>query len=142
MCRVLGVARSWFTIALIRGRKVQVEAWLPREYAAVEDGGFVTKKIAGGHIAQVRDLATGRIGHLSDRRCRDDPDRRAGRPRAPAPGRSARRARDRRRDHGRARTGEGPMIWSVNPLSVFPRRHVVRVETERAAQITARLLAE
>ena len=53
------------TIALIRGRKVQVEAWLPREYA-VERGRFVTRKIAGGHIAQVRDLATGRIGHLSD----------------------------------------------------------------------------
>lgn len=54
------------TIALIRGRKVQVEAWLPREYAAVERGRFVTRKIAGGHIAQVRDLATGKVGHLSD----------------------------------------------------------------------------
>lgn len=54
------------TIALIRGRKLRVEAWLPREYTAVQQGRFVTKKIAGGHIAQVRDLATGRLGYLSD----------------------------------------------------------------------------
>ena len=54
------------TIALVQGRKIRVEAWLPREYAAVERGRFVTKRIAGGHLAQVRDLATGRVGHLSD----------------------------------------------------------------------------
>ncbi len=53
-------------IVLIEGRKVQVEAWLPRDYAAVERGRFVTKRIAGGHLAQVRDLRTGRIDHLSD----------------------------------------------------------------------------
>ena len=63
--RAVGTVRIG-TIALIRGRKVRVEAWLPREYAAVERGRFVTRKIAGGHIAQVRDLATGRIGRLSD----------------------------------------------------------------------------
>jgi hypothetical protein len=61
-----GRVRAIGTIALVRGRKVQVEAWLPREYAAVERRRIVTKKIAGGHIALVRDLATGRIGHLSD----------------------------------------------------------------------------
>jgi len=54
------------TIVLIRGRKLQVEAWLPRDYSAWERGGFVNKRIAGGHIAQVRELATGRVGHLSD----------------------------------------------------------------------------
>ena len=54
------------TIVLIRGRKLQVEAWLPRDYSAWERGGFVTKRIAGGHIAQVREMATGRVGHLSD----------------------------------------------------------------------------
>ena len=54
------------TILLIQGRKVQVEAWIPREYACVERGRVVTKKIAGGHLAQVRDLATGRSGTLSD----------------------------------------------------------------------------
>ncbi len=54
------------TIALIEGRKIQVEAWLPREDAIVERGRFVRKRIAGGHLAQVRDLAAGRIGHLSD----------------------------------------------------------------------------
>ncbi|WP_299656176.1 hypothetical protein [uncultured Jannaschia sp.] len=54
------------TIALIRGRKVQVMAWLPRDDTAVECGRFVTKRIAGGHIALVRDLATGRTGQLSD----------------------------------------------------------------------------
>ena len=53
-------------IALIHGRKVQVMAWLPRDYTAVERGRFVIKRIAGGHLAQVRDLATGQIGHLSD----------------------------------------------------------------------------
>jgi len=54
------------TIVLIQGRKLQVEAWLPRDYSAWERGRFVTKRIAGGHLAQVRDLATGRSGHLSD----------------------------------------------------------------------------
>ncbi len=54
------------TVAIVRGRKVQVEAWLPREYAAAVGGRFVTKRIAGGHIAQVRDLATNRTGRLSD----------------------------------------------------------------------------
>ena len=54
------------TILLLQGRKVQVEAWIPRAYAAVERGRCVTKRIAGGHIAQVRDLASGRIGRLSD----------------------------------------------------------------------------
>lgn len=54
------------TIVLIRGRKLQVEAWLPRDYSAWERGRFVTKRIAGGHLAQVRELATGRVGHLSD----------------------------------------------------------------------------
>lgn len=34
------------------------------------------------------------------------------------------------------------MIYSVYLLSAFPRQHVIYTETERAAQITARLLAE
>ena len=63
------------TIALVQCRKIRVEAWLPREYAAVERGRFVTKRIAGGHLAQVRDLATGRVGpslgRLPGRRRRD-----------------------------------------------------------------------
>jgi hypothetical protein len=54
------------TIALVQGRKVRVEAWLPREYATVERGRFVPNHISGGHLAQVRDLATGRVGPLSD----------------------------------------------------------------------------
>ncbi len=54
------------TIVLIQGRKLQVEAWIPREYTAFERGRFITKRIAGGHLAQVRDLATGKTGHLSD----------------------------------------------------------------------------
>ena len=54
------------TVAIVHGRKVQVEAWLPGEYATVERGRLVTRKIAGGHMALVRDLATGRTGHLSD----------------------------------------------------------------------------
>ncbi len=54
------------TIVLIRGRKLQVEAWLPRDYTTVQNGRFVLKRIAGGHLAQVRDLATGKTGYLSD----------------------------------------------------------------------------
>jgi hypothetical protein len=53
-------------ILLIQGRKVQVEAWLPRDCTAFERGPFVLKRIAGGHIAQARDLATGRAGGVSD----------------------------------------------------------------------------
>ncbi len=53
-------------IVLIQGRKLQVEAWIPREYTAFEAGRFITKRIAGGHLAQVRDLATGKTGYLSD----------------------------------------------------------------------------
>ena len=34
------------------------------------------------------------------------------------------------------------MIWSLYLLSVTPRRFVIHTEKERAAQITARLLAE
>ena len=72
------------TIVLIQGRKLRVEAWLPRDYTAVDRGRFVTKRIAGGHLAQVRELATGRTGHLSDawlidavRVRTDEPDGRA-----------------------------------------------------------------
>ena len=54
------------TIVLVQGRKLQVEAWIPRDYSAWERGRFVTRRIAGGHLAQVRDLATGRVGRLSD----------------------------------------------------------------------------
>ena len=53
-------------VLLIHGRKVQVEAWLPREDTARERGRFVLKRIASGHVAQVRDLATGRAGGVSD----------------------------------------------------------------------------
>jgi len=53
-------------ILLIHGRKVQVEAWLPRDCTAFVHGRFVLKRIAGGHVAQVRDLATGRAGGVSD----------------------------------------------------------------------------
>ena len=51
---------------IVRGRKLRVEAWLPREYAAVVGGRLETRRIAGGHLALVRDLATGRIASLSD----------------------------------------------------------------------------
>lgn len=54
------------TIVLLQNRKVQVEAWIPRDYTAVERGRFITKRIAGGHMAQVRDLATNRSARLSD----------------------------------------------------------------------------
>ena len=54
------------TIVRVRGRTLIVDAWLPRDYTTVERGRFVTKRIAGGHLALVRDLATGRSAPLSD----------------------------------------------------------------------------
>lgn len=54
------------TIARVHGRKLRVEAWLPREYTVFERGRFITKRISGGHLAQVRDLATNRVATLSD----------------------------------------------------------------------------
>lgn len=38
--------------------------------------------------------------------------------------------------------GEAAMAYSVLLISQHPHRHIVHVETERSAQITARLLAE
>ena len=77
------------TIVLIQGRKVQVVAWLPRDTSAWDRGRFVTRRMAGGHLAQVRDLATGQIGQLSDAWlvdavciCTDEPNGRALRRRA------------------------------------------------------------
>lgn len=54
------------TIVRVRGRTLIVDAWLPRDYTIVERGRFVTKRRAGGHLALVRDLATGRATPLSD----------------------------------------------------------------------------
>ena len=54
------------TIVRVRGRKLLVDAWLPRDYVVLERGQYVIKRIAGGHLAVVRDLATGRSATLSD----------------------------------------------------------------------------
>lgn len=58
------------TVVRVRGRKLIVDAWLPRDYTTVEHvngrSRFVAKRIAGGHLALVRDLATGRSAPLSD----------------------------------------------------------------------------
>lgn len=54
------------TIAKVEGRKVRVEAWLPRDYATCQNGRFVTKRIVGGHLALVRDLANNRTRQVSD----------------------------------------------------------------------------
>jgi hypothetical protein len=45
---------------------VEVLAWIPRDYASYERGRFTTKRIAGGHLALVRNLRDGRVFPLSD----------------------------------------------------------------------------
>jgi len=45
---------------------VEVLAWIPRDYAAYERGRFTTKRIAGGHLALVRNLRNGRVFKISD----------------------------------------------------------------------------
>lgn len=62
------------TILDVRGRKVRVEAWIPRDYSVYERGCFKTKRIAGGHMALVRTLHNGRQFELSDVWLRDAPE--------------------------------------------------------------------
>ena len=47
-----------------RPETYMVEAWMPRVYSRGGRGGFVAMR--GGHMAQVRALATGRPARLSD----------------------------------------------------------------------------
>ena len=54
------------TIALVRGRKSVSRRGYRKRTPPSSAARFVTKRISGGHLAQVRDLATGRVGHLSD----------------------------------------------------------------------------
>jgi hypothetical protein len=56
------------TICMVRGRKVMVEAWIPREYATwdARDRKMRTTYMRGGHIAQVRDLRTGQRHRIGD----------------------------------------------------------------------------
>ena len=62
------------TILDVRGTKVRVEAWIPRDYSTYERGRFTTKRIAGGHMALVRNLHNGRLFELSDVWLRDAPE--------------------------------------------------------------------
>lgn len=54
---------------------VEVLAWLPRDYARYERGQFSTKRITGGHMALVRNLANGKVFDLSDVWLIDAPER-------------------------------------------------------------------
>ena len=56
--------RSW---AGSRPRACIVEAWLPRAWPVCDRTGRVFFLARGGHLAQVRDLATGHRSLLSDR---------------------------------------------------------------------------
>jgi hypothetical protein len=47
------------------GRAI-IEAWEPRDYTKADRGKFRTVRIRGGHIAHVRDLATGQRYRISD----------------------------------------------------------------------------
>ena len=44
----------------------QVEAWIPRDYATIRNGRFVSVRICGGHLAVVRSLRTGERRMVSD----------------------------------------------------------------------------
>lgn len=71
-----GVMRSVGTIPVgaildVRGTKVRVEAWIPRDHSVYHRGHFTTKRIAGGHLALVRTLHNGRQFELSDVWLRD-----------------------------------------------------------------------
>lgn len=70
----------------VRGTKVRVEAWIPRDYSIYERGHFQTRRIAGGHMALVRNLRTNRQFPLSDVWLLDAPEAATG------PRRAARRA--------------------------------------------------
>ena len=48
------------------GCKIQVLAWLPRDYSTYSNGRFATKRITGGHLALVRRLHDGKEFELSD----------------------------------------------------------------------------
>lgn len=61
-------------ILMVRGVKVRIEAWIPREYATYERGRFTTRRIAGGHMALVRNLRTNRQFPLSDAWLLDAPE--------------------------------------------------------------------
>ncbi len=50
----------------VRGTKVRVEAWIPRDYAIYDRGQFQSRRVAGGHLALVRNLRTNRQFPLSD----------------------------------------------------------------------------
>jgi hypothetical protein len=52
---------------IVRREPWQVEAWIPRAYTQyVSPGHFRTVRMAGGHLAQVRSLRTGRRAEVSD----------------------------------------------------------------------------
>lgn len=53
-------------ILMVRNVKIRVEAWIPREYAVYERGRFTTRRIAGGHMALVRNLRSNAQFPLSD----------------------------------------------------------------------------
>jgi len=43
-----------------------VEAWVNRDYSRFESGKWITVKVAGGHLAQVRSLRDGRRQFVAD----------------------------------------------------------------------------
>tara|TARA_R110000737_G_scaffold239142_2_gene251190 strand:- start:9809 stop:10132 length:324 start_codon:yes stop_codon:yes gene_type:complete len=72
------------TLLLIAGQKFLVEGWLPRDHVVKIGGCFETRRIAGGHLAIVRHLATSETLQVSDAHLidaveiiTDQPDRRA-----------------------------------------------------------------
>lgn len=63
------------TICRLPGGRVIIEGWIPRDYQLCEGRGrWRTVRIRGGHLAQVRFLATGRRALIADHHLLDKED--------------------------------------------------------------------
>lgn len=66
IARKIGTVPVGSILRLEAGTKIRVEAWLPRDYPVYRNGRFTKKRIAGGHMAQVRRLADNHLFTISD----------------------------------------------------------------------------
>ncbi|TKA94336.1 hypothetical protein FAZ78_22875 [Cereibacter changlensis] len=64
--RKVGTVPVGAILRLPAGTKIRVEAWIPRDYATRQGGVYTTKRIAGGHMAQVRRLSDNLVFSISD----------------------------------------------------------------------------
>ena len=64
--RKVGTVPVGAILRLQAGTKIQIEGWIPRDYATREQGKYVTKRMAGGHMAIVRRLSDNHVFPISD----------------------------------------------------------------------------